>query len=405
MPRFVAKLGVLAAFVLAHLWLVWLGLNGVGQPMGDIPNAYFPWVDYMLKTHHLFGLDQSWVYPYPNLVFLLLPASLGAIDYQTAWLSMATIIDVLSMAILLFWGNTAQRPRLLAGCFWVAGLVGLGPVGISRLDSMSVAVAMLGVTAWLNLKPNVAAIWFALGTWIKVWPAALLGALFFSAKQKAKVAIWGMGAATVILVTGLLFGSFRSVLGFVFEQSDRGIQIESPWATWWLWLGVAGVPGNGLYYDQGLQTFQVQGEGTVLLAALLGLVMYGAIAITMVLSWLAQRRSQNPGHLNQVFAWTALTAVLDFIAFNKVGSPQYYGWLLVPGVMFALIKPQQWQLVLAWLLGLLALTGLVYPVIYDAILNANPMATAALGLRNLVLLALLVVANVRLTKLSSKTPG
>jgi len=403
---------LLLAFVGVHLALVWLGLHGVGQPMGDIPNAYWPWVDFMLKTHHYLGLDQSWVYPYPNLLFVLAPAGFPGMDYQTAWLTMATCIDVLSLATLLYWNPQARgvagvavNRRLYAGWLWALGLFLLGPVGISRLDTISVAIAVLAVTAWLNLKPNIAAVWLAVATWIKVWPFAILGALIFTAKSKSKVALWGIGAGLALLVLGLLIGDFRSVLGFVFEQSDRGVQIESPWAAWWLWLGVAGVQGTGLYYDMGLQTFQVQGDGTVLISALLGPVMYGAVAITFALSWFAQRLANTQEQLNQVFAWTSLTAVLDLIAFNKVGSPQYYGWLLIPAIIFSLVRPQLWRTVLVWILGLLALTGYIYPVIYDAILSANPLATAVLSGRNLVLLGLLVLANMRLTGLTSKKPS
>ena len=400
---------LLIAFVGVHLGLVWLGLHGVGQPMGDIPNAYWPWVDFMLKTHHYLGLDQSWVYPYPDLLFVLAPAGIPGMDYQTAWLTMATSIDVLSLATLLYWNprvigaaGIAATRRRQAGWLWTVGLFLLGPVGISRLDTISVAIGFLAVTAWLNLKPTIAAVWLAFATWIKVWPFAILGALIITAKSRGRVALWGVGAGLALLFLGLLVGDFRSVLGFVFEQSDRGIQIESPWAAWWLWLGVAGAQGTGLYYDMGLQTFQVQGEGTVLIASLLGPVMYGAVAITFALSWFAQKRATNPEQLNQVFAWTALTAVLDLIAFNKVGSPQYYGWLLIPAVIFSLVHPQKWRTVVLWLLGLLALTGYIYPVIYDAILSANPFATAVLTVRNLLLLGLLVLANLRLTGLISK---
>jgi hypothetical protein len=152
----------------------------------------------------------------------------------------------------------------------------------------------------------------------------------------------------------------------------------------------------------GLQTFQVQGDGTVLIAALLGPVMYGAVAITFALSWFAQKRANTQEQLNQVFAWTSLTAVLDLIAFNKVGSPQYYGWLIIPAIVFGLVRPQQWRTVLVWILGLVALTGYIYPVIYDAILSANPLATAVLTGRNLLLLGLLVLANMRLTGLTAK---
>jgi hypothetical protein len=218
------------------------------------------------------------------------------------------------------------------------------------------------------------------------------------------VLIYGFGTGLLVLIVGLLLGDPRSVLGFAFEQSDRGIQIESPWAAWWLWQGINKIEGAGLYYDSALSTFQVQGDGTAIIATLLGPVMYGALAITMTLAWLAQRRFTASNidvsrWAPQVLAWTSLTGVLDLIVFNKVGSPQYYGWLILPALMFAIYRPQIWRTVIAWILSLLALTGIVYPVIYFAILDADPSATALLGVRNLLAIGLLVLANLRLSAL------
>ena len=408
---------VLVAFVLAHLALIAYGNSGIGQPMGDIPNAYFPWADFMLKTHIFLGLTQSWVYPYPNLLFVLAPAGIPNLDYQTAWLIMETCIDGLAMALLLFWSvdhtgsaDSAERIRLArvrAGWYWALGLLLLGPVGISRLDSISIAIAVVAVVTWANAKPDLAAVWFAVATWIKVWPFLLVAGLAITAKRRLRVLIYGVATGICFLVVGLLAGDFRSVLGFVFEQSDRGIQIESPWATWWLWQGVAGVKGSGLYYDMGLLTFQVQGPGTVLLASLLGPVMYGAVAITLVLCYLAQRKATNFAQLQPIFAWTALTGVLDLIVFNKVGSPQYYGWLFVPVVIGILTQAEsvpealkKWRTVGVLVLALVALTGVVYPLAYDSILAAGPIATSILLLRNLLAIGLLVLGNIRLTQLA-----
>lgn len=399
------KLAVLAAFLLVQLGLVWLGLHGANHPMGDIPYAYQPWADFMLQTKIFLGLTQSWVYPFPNLIFVLAPAGVPGLDYQTAWLVLAISINLLAMCVWLFWGSRQTQLRTTAGWFLVTGFALLGPVAVSRLDTISVAVALLGLTAWIEASPKASAVWFAVATWIKVWPFALLATLIASTRNRLALVIYGGAAGLAILLVGLLLGDPRSVLGFVFEQSDRGVQIESPWAMYWLWQGVLQVPGTGLYFDSGLQTFQVQGSGVSTMAALLGPVMFGAISITLALSFLAQRRGDALGitqesWMPKVFAWGSLTFVLDLIVFNKVGSPQYYQWLLIPGLVFAVHRPELWKTVLAWLFCLLGLTGLIYPVVYDAILAADPSATALLLVRNVAAVGLLVLANIRLTNLA-----
>jgi len=404
---------VLTGFAIVHVALLWFGWNGIGTPLGDVANAYRPWSDFMLATGHLLGLTQSWVYPFPNLIFVVGPALIPGINYEGNWFVMAIAINFAVMFTLLYWGTTKasgdqKTLRVGAGWVWTFALLLIGPVSISRLDNISIALAIIGVLAWLQVKPTLAAVWFAIATWIKVWPFALVVALVLAVKNRLRVLLYGVGVGVALLVLGLALGTFENVLGFVFEQQDRGIQIESPWAAWWLWLGVAGVPNYGRYYDMGLQTFQVSGgqEVELVIAQLLGPAMYVAVAITFVLGWLATGGTKAAQTLlgdatrAQIFAWTALTAVLDLIVFNKVGSPQYYGWLIVPAVIGVLARVPGWSRVLTWLGLLWGLTGLVYPVFYDQILASSAAAIAVLTLRNLVAIALLVLANVQLTSLA-----
>ncbi len=396
-----ARVTVLIAFVATHAWLIWTGSRGPGHPMGDIPFAYRPWATQMLQSHELFGLTTNWVYPYPDLIPTLIPTLIPGLQYQTAWLVMAVFIDVCAMVTLLFWPFRFDIARVTAGWFWIAALLVLGPVAISRIDTISVAVVVVGLVAWLQAKPATASVWFAVATWVKVWPIALLSATILEAKAWKRALFAGVGTGVGILLFGFLWGKPSVVLGFVTEQTGRGIQIESPWATWWLWQGVNKVPGSGLYYSNALNTFQVKGPGVSFWASLLGPTTYLALMITLVLGWLAIRRNQpeSTALRNEIFTWTVFTAVLDLIVFNKVGSPQYYGWLIIPAVMGLIQRVPNWGLIWPWVLATLALTGIIYPLIYDLILSRSEWATAVLTIRNISTIVLLVVGNTRLTEL------
>lgn len=398
--RAVAVLG----FVLAHLFLVWEGLKNRAAPMGDIIYAYQPWAKQMFIDHQWLGISAHWVYPFPNLLFVLVPSFLNP-NYQDGWLLLSGSIELGALLVLLFWPRKYDGARVLAAWMWISAQLLLGPVSISRLDTISVAIAIIGLVAWLRAKPPVAAVIFAVATWIKVWPVTLLVAVVAEAKNWRKSLIWGAGIGMAILALGLLLsGSGAYVFSFITEQSDRGIQIESPWATYWLWQGVRHVFGSGIYYSQDLITFQVAGPGTMNVAHLLGPVMYGALAITMFLGWRAIRGSAAIGNefRNEVFAWTALTAVLDLIVFNKVGSPQYYTWLIVPAILGSIERVPGWKVVNGWLAAIFGLTGLIYPIIYDEILKAEAWATAYLTARNVLVVLLLVLANWRLVELNMR---
>jgi len=393
---------LLVAFGLEHLWLVWSGVKGIDFPMGDIIFAYHPWVRDMAATHSLMGINQPWVYPYPDLIFMFVPYWLSFGNFQDAWLVMGGLIDFSALGVLLFWPKGYDRARVRAAWFWILSQLLLGPVSISRLDSISIAVAVIGLVAWLRAKPSVAAVWFAIATWIKVWPVTLLMVTVAEAKKWKPAAIWGAVTGGGILLVGLVLGGFRNTLSFVLEQTGRGIQIESPWATPWLWGRIQHKPGWGIYYSYALKTFQVKGPGTLQVASVLGPLMYLALFITIVLGWWVIRRGDwnDTARRNEIFAWTVLTAILDMIVFNKVGSPQYYGWLIVPAILGIIERVPDWRIVAYWLLGILALTGLIYPDIYGHILRSQPWATAILTIRNLATVVLLVFTNARLVELA-----
>lgn len=391
----------LIGFVLGHVWLAWYGARSAAYPMGDINFAYLPWVGQMLQSNSWFGINQPWVYPYPDLIFMFWPHWFPVADYQTSWLVMATTIDVLAASVLLFWRTANSRWNVLGLWFWTLAQLLLGPVSISRLDSISVAVALVGVLVWLRSSSHAAAAWFAVATWIKVWPVAMLAATVTQAKNFKSTALWGAGVGLVVAIGGIALGGWQNLFSFVLKQTDRGIQIESPWATPWLWGHIHKLPGWGLYYSNRLQTFQVKGPLATEVSHLLGPVFYGALAITLILGWLAVRgvADGNLALRHEVFAWTILTGILDLIVFNKVGSPQYYGWLIVPAVLGLIQRVPGWRIVLTWLVVMLGLTGLIYPVLYGDLLSGQELATAILGFRNLAALGLLVLANWRLTEL------
>jgi hypothetical protein len=393
---------LIAAFGLEHLWLVWAGIKSFGYPMGDILFAYHPWVNDMVARHALMGITEPWVYPFPDLLFMFIPHWFSAGNYQAGWLMMEAVIDFAALVVLLTWPSGYDRARVRAGWFWILAQLLLGSVSISRLDSISVAIAIIGLVAWLRAKPEVAAVWFAIATWIKVWPVTLLAATIVEAKKWRPAAIWGAVTGGAILVLGLLLGGVSNSLSFVFKQTGRGIQIESPWATPWLWGRVKHIPGWGLYYSNSLETFQVKGPGVSVVSTILGPLMYLALAITIVLGWLIIRRLSfdQIALRNEAFAWTVLTAVLDMIVFNKVGSPQYYGWLIVPAVLGLIERVPYWRVPIYWLMGIFALTGLEYPIIYAHVLSSQPWATAILTIRNVALALLLVFSNGRLVELA-----
>jgi hypothetical protein len=125
-------------------------------------------------------------------------------------------------------------------------------------------------------------------------------------------------------------------------------------------------------------------------------VMVGALAITAWLGWRAARTSP----MNQVFSAIALTAVLDLIVFNKVGSPQFMAWLAVPTIAWIIFERAKTKTLIAAVLAIGLLTQLVYPLLYIDLMGYGWLSIATLTLRNALLVALLIWANLQLSKLA-----
>ena len=385
------RLAALAASVVAtYAILIYSGLNGAGMPMGDLNLAYQQWVN----SNVALGLNVDWVYPYVALLPMWLANAVSPGSLLWPWLignGALTLVIAVTIA-----NRSKTAAAYFAMYFWLASLIMLGPVSISRLDTVSVELAVVAVYLLSRGSDASAAIWLSVATWIKVWPVAALSALFVVSKRRRNVVTVIFCVNIAILLIGFVLGADASIFSFFAGQTGRGIQIEAPIAAFWLWPPIQGDHHFGIQYNATMMTFEVFGPNTALVANLISLVQAGAIAITFGLGYLAIRKGAAA---TDVFFWVLFTGILDLIVFNKVGSPQYLTWLAVPIIYGFLAQVARAQWLAVGVLVVSALTWLIYPVLYNGILLGGYGETMALTVRNLLLVAGLVYANLRLQKL------
>jgi hypothetical protein len=257
---------------------------------------------------------------------------------------------------------------------------------------VSAALAILGLVAINRNSTGIAAALFTIAGWIKIWPVALFAAMIAVFKKRLQAIIVATIISASIIGIGLLAGGTK-VFGFVLQQQERGIQIESVMATPWMWLAKFGLAN--IFFDDSILTNQVSGPLVQGLAAISNYLLFIALAITVLLAIRAVRAGRNR---NQVFVLAALTGVLDLIVFNKVGSPQFMIWLAVPLVALVYFGVNKSKVALAMGAAILLLTQLVYPVFYIELLGLESMPLGLLTVRNLLLVALLIWANTQLLK-------
>ena len=188
---------------------------------------------YHRKINALFtvGLDRTlFEYPTPVVWILWLPygASFGnRVGYLVAFVMLMLVLDALFTYAL--WRATGRR-HTTAIDFWLIFVPLIGPLSYLRFDMLP-AVLAGGALLAARRKPWVTGALTGLGAAIKLWPALLIGA-FLSYRADRRPAgitfvIVGFGLALI----SLIFGGWTRLVSPLTWQSDRGLQIESIWAT------------------------------------------------------------------------------------------------------------------------------------------------------------------------------
>ena len=372
-------------FIAVHVWLIFLGAVVAPASLGDLAGVYKFWMDGLFSGQYIVGVTTIWVYPLLAIVPMIVASIAGLANFVMAWLVMVTLLDIIVFSVLIHPRSQKQdrgpsSPRALAAWWWTISLLALGPVALGRIDSVVTPIAILGLL-FLLTRPMLAGALLAAGAWMKVWPGALFIAAFALLRRRFSILVGALITSVTIVAVGLALGAGTNLFSFVEFQGSRGLQIESPGATPYLWLIASGNPDSQIYFDQDLLTYQINGPQVALVSSIMSWLMAGGVLVTLAaIAWRARNAREGIHYLPAA----GLAMVMALIVFNKVGSPQYLCWL-IPPVLFGLLVDRARFVPLAVAgIMLLFLTQLIYPWIYDDLLNAKPAAVFVITARNLL---------------------
>ena len=357
---------------------------------------------YHRKINALFsaGLDRTlYEYPTPVVWILWLPygASLGnRVGYLVAFIIFMLALDALFTYAL--W-RSAGRRHDTAIDFWLIFVPLIGPLSYLRFDMLP-AVLAGGALLAARRKPWVTGALTGLGAAIKLWPALLIGAFMSYRADRRPAGITFVVVGFGLALISLIFGGWLRLISPLTWQSDRGLQIESIWATP-LMLARAVKPEYWTVDMSRYQAYEIFGSGVEAWVMISNIATLFGLALIILLTIRAFRYDgSTPVAIG--FVIVAIVAIMTIT--NKTLSPQYLLWLGGPMAALLAFRPQALageqpaiNRMAGQLLILALLTQLVYPLLYDSYLGLQGhvmiiIATIVTAIRNLALVAFTVEA-------------
>ena len=335
------------------------GLIPWPEQVNDL-TIYARWVADSLQ-HGRFPTDDMWQYP---------PLA-GPVFVLGAWLpgerlGFVTLFLGFDAAIMAMLTHQARRSGLGGGTrLWALLPLIVGPLLLARFDVVPTAFAVAAVL--LATRPLVSGALAGTGAWLKVWPVLVLAAL---RRRDLPRGVAGVLAASAV-IAGVLVVATVDPLSFLGGQRDRGLQIESLAAWPFLVARLAGAPVE-VVYRYGAHEIDAAGVDAV---------ARGVVALTLILLGVVAVQRLR-GVLDDVSgADVALATVLFTVATSRVFSGQYFIWLLALAAVTLGDPASRMRRTTALLIAAGVATQIVYPWLYSALLDGNPVAVAVQTVR------------------------
>ncbi|WP_426939505.1 glycosyltransferase 87 family protein [Pseudarthrobacter sp. S3] len=401
--------GLLTGFILVHLgFLIFAALLSLrGEAFSDT-FIYRDWARAGFDEANLSGGPSPWVYPILALIPMALAGLAGPGPFFFLWVLMTTILNGWGLAKLTDRGR--NQNAIPAGWWWLIFTLLMGWLGFARVDGLTAPIVLVALAYGVG-RPFIASILLATATWVKVWPAAVMLALFAVVKNRLLVVLAGVATSAVVVALAAAVGSVPKLLNFLTQQGDRGMQLEATFTTPWLWLSVLNIGDSRMYMNTDINSMQVDGPGTAVMSVLMQpLLILAALLVAGLTFWALHNGKLNgtgkaDGGVDrtELLLAGALTLATAFVVFNKVGSPQFMVWL-APAVAVGLAHSwREWRVPAAMLIAIAVATFFIYPLFYDALSHNNPVMAGVLTIRNVLLVVLFLWSVRRLYSLGKKT--
>jgi Glycosyltransferase family 87 len=298
-----------------------------------------------------------------------------------AWtLVLAGVVVLLCGALAALTGGDRRR------ALFAAALAPLACGALLRTHFDLVPMVLVLAALWLVCadRPRAGLALLGIGALVKGFPLVAVPVVlaWLLGRDRRREAVQGALVCLAVLVAGAgmaLAVAPDGALDAVRYHLERPVQLESPAA-----MALLGLDAIGAGEAVSVSSHRSDGLLHPLDGAVAALVALAFVAVLALLAGLAARHGDR-----RRLVLASLAAVTAFAALGKVLSPQFVIWVLPLGA-----------LAFAWRLHALALavlaaavlTQVEFPAHYFDVVAREPLAIALVALRDLVLLAVLVLS-------------
>ncbi len=379
---------VAISIIIAVISTLYIALGLSGQNQGDI--AWYQWMIHDWVSGKLPYIDHVVEYPPYALGIFFLPWLMGDSGYLINFMILAVGLDIIIKVILFVMGYKSenQKRAYLPLILYSVTVPFITYFYLQRFDLWPAMLSLVSIWLFWQKKYFWAGVVLSVGIGTKLYPILFfLPMVIFVFKENIENSFKPFIKGVIVgLLPILILSFFLPWWNFASFHTARGLQVESTYASF-LWfakhLGWSG--GEGLIWIRSTAWFEVQGYSAIFWVSLAKFIFAGTVILSTIYScaviFFADKVNVKLSIINIVRI--LLIALLPFIAFNMVLSPQYVVWIL-PLAVLASLEGILWPIIAICIA--VALTPEFYPVPNYFSVGLDFSETFALALRNLLLI-------------------
>ena len=220
--------------------------------------------------------------------------------------------------------GATRRRTYAALAFSALGVALLGPIALSRYDYWPALFALAGIAALLGDRPTLACAAFAAGAAAKVYPIVLIPLALIELWRvgSTRAVARGLGAAAAVLAVAIvpfLVVAPHGLTWALHRQVTRPLQVESLGAA--VFVAAHQLGDLHLHVVKSAGSDNLSGPGPRAAATVSGIATILALLLVYAL-YVRGRRDKEQ------LAIACVAAVVAYVTFSKVFSPQYLVWLI-----------------------------------------------------------------------------